>query len=124
MPASKPEECDFLIAEYVNAGNLDAAADLYEDDAIFMGEPGKPTRGRAAIREMIQGMIAGGVKIGMQVDRVSQNGDIALTRSVYTVTSTGADGKQSQENGRGTEVVRRQADGTWRFLIDDPTGAI
>jgi len=23
---------------------------------------------------------------------------------------------------RGTEVVRRQADGTWRFVIDNPTG--
>ncbi len=35
---------------------------------------------------------------------------------------TGADGKPSTISACGTEVVHRQADGTWRFVIDNPTG--
>jgi len=34
----------------------------------------------------------------------------------------GADGKETKISARGTEVVRKQADGTWRFVIDNPTG--
>jgi ketosteroid isomerase-like protein len=67
-------------------------------------------------------MIAGKPRLEMKVPIVVQNGDLALTVSDYTVTSTGPDGKQASSSGRGTEVVRRQADGTWRFIIDNPTG--
>jgi ketosteroid isomerase-like protein len=58
----------------------------------------------------------------MKVPIVVENGDLALTVSDYTFTSTGPDGKQTSISARGTEVVRRQADGTWRFIIDNPTG--
>jgi len=57
-----------------------------------------------------------------RVPIVVQSGDLALTVSDYTITSTGPDGKQTSSSARGTEVVRRQADGTWRFVIDNPTG--
>ena len=40
----------------------------------------------------------------------------------YAITGTGPDGKRTSSSARGTEVVRRQADGTWRFVIDSPTG--
>jgi ketosteroid isomerase-like protein len=59
MPAKRPEDCDYLIAEYINAGNIDAAVDLYEPTATFMAEPGKPVSGHAAIREVIVAMIVG-----------------------------------------------------------------
>ena len=122
MPAKKPEDCDYLVAEYINAGNVEAAVDLYEPTATFMAEPGKPVTGHAAIREVMTAMMAGKPRIGMKVPIVVQNGDLALTVSDYTVTSTGPDGKQASSSARGTEVVRRQADGTWRFIIDNPTG--
>jgi len=122
MPAKKPEDCDHLVAEYINSGNVDAAVDLYEPTATFVAAPGKPVIGHAAIRELMAGMIAGKPRLTMKVPIVVQNGELALLVSDYTVTSTGADGKQTSISARGTEVVRRQADGTWRFVIDNPTG--
>jgi uncharacterized protein (TIGR02246 family) len=122
MPAKRPEDCDYLIAEYINAGNIDAAVDLYEPTATFVAEPGKPVSGHAAIREVMVAMIAGKPRLAMKVPIVVQNGDLALTVSDYTFTSTGPDGKLTSISARGTEVVRRQADGTWRFIIDNPTG--
>jgi len=32
----------------------------------------------------------------------------------------GPDGAIIEQRGKAVEVVRRQADGTWRFAIDDP----
>ena len=122
MPAQKPEECDLLIAEYINAGNLDAAVELYEPDATFLAGPGKTITGQAAIREALKGMLAGKPQLTMKVPIVLRNGDLALLVSDYTVVMTGADGKPSTIAARGTEVVRRQTDGTWRFVIDNPTG--
>jgi uncharacterized protein (TIGR02246 family) len=122
MPAQKPEECDLLIAEYINAGNLDAAVDLYEPGATFLAGPGKTITGQAAIREALEGMLAGKPRLTMKVPIVLQNGDLALLVSDYTAVMTGADGKPATIAARGTEVVRRQADGTWRFVIDNPTG--
>ena len=43
MPARKPEDCDLLIAEYINAGNLDACVDLYEANATFGPNPASPS---------------------------------------------------------------------------------
>ena len=45
-----------------------------------------------------------------------------LIGSDHTITGTRPDGKRISSSARGTEVVRRQADGTWRFVIDNPTG--
>jgi uncharacterized protein (TIGR02246 family) len=122
MPAQKPEECDLLIAEYINTGNLDGAVELYEPSATFVAAPGKTITGQAAIREVLKGMLAGKPRLTMKVPIVVQNGDLALLVSDYTVVMTDADGKPSTIAARGTEVVRRQTDGTWRFVIDNPTG--
>jgi len=122
MPARKPEECDLLIAEYINAGNLDAAVDLYEPNATLLAGPGNTATGQAAIREVLKGMLAAKPRITMKVPIVLVNGELALLVSDYTLAMTGADGKPTTITARGTEVVRRQPDGTWRFVIDNPTG--
>ena len=122
MPARKPEDCDLLIAEYINTGNLDAAVDLYEPNASFVTGPGQTITGQAAIRDALKGMMAGKPKITMKVPIVLVNGELALLVSDYTLAMTGADGKPTTVSARGTEVVRRQPDGTWRFVIDNPTG--
>ena len=82
MPAQRPEDCDYLVAEYINAGNVQAAVDLYEPTAA---EPGKPVTGHAAIREVMTGLIAAKPRLEMKVPIVVRNGDLALTVSDYTL---------------------------------------
>jgi uncharacterized protein (TIGR02246 family) len=123
MPASKPEECDLLIAKAINDGDADAGAALYEADAVYMLEPGRSIKGTAAIREALSQFIATKPKLSIEVPITLQNGDLAITISHWTITSTDAGGKATTMSGRGTEVVRRQADGSWKFTIDHPTAA-
>lgn len=122
MPARKPEECDTLLGEALNRGDLDAAVALYAADAAFVREPGKVVKGHAAVREAMQGFLAIKPKFTISVNAV-ENGDIAVLRSKWSVTGTGPDGKPVAMSGNGIEVVRRQADGTWKFIIDNPAGA-
>ena len=50
MPAQTPEQCDLLIAEAINSGNIEAAVALYEPGATFTSEPGQSVTGTQAIR--------------------------------------------------------------------------
>ena len=43
----------------VNAGDLEGAAALYAEDARFVAPTGETLVGRAAIREVLAGLIAG-----------------------------------------------------------------
>lgn len=124
MPARRPEECDLLLVEALNNGDLEAALALYEPNASFVLDSGQIITGVAAIREVMQGFLALKPEFTMEVKAV-QNGDenIALLRGKWRLSGTGPDGKPMTMSGNSTEVVRRQPDGTWRFIIDNPRGA-
>ena len=47
-------------------------------------------------------------------------GDIALYCCQWTMQFTGPDGQEQTLSGRDANVARRQPDGTWRILIDNP----
>ena len=122
MPAQTPEQCDLLIGEAINAGNIDAALSLYEPNATFAPEIGQSVTGLAAIREVMLGFTALNPKLTVEVPLVLESGDIALLHSKWSLTGTGPDGSAVSMDGKGIEVVRRQADGTWKFIIDNPNG--
>ena len=124
MPARKPEECDTLLVEAINKGDLETALALYEPNASFVLESGQVVTGLAAIREAMQGFLALKPKFSIAVKAVqSGDGGLALLRAKWSLTGTGPDGKPVTMSGNSTEVVRRQSDGTWRFVIDNPRGA-
>jgi len=124
MPARKPEDCDLLLVEALGKGDLEAALALYEPNASFVLDSGQVVTGLAAIREVMQGFLALKPKFTMEVKAV-QNGDenIALLRGKWHLSGTGPDGKPMTMSGNSTEVVRRQPDGSWKFIIDNPRGA-
>ena len=120
MPARKPEEADLLVIEALNAGDVEAALTFYEPDATFVPEPGKAASGLEAIREVLNGFLALKPRLTIEVPQVAESGDLALLCSRWTLKGTGPDGNPVDMAGQGAEVVRRQADGTWRFVIDNP----
>ena len=121
MPATTPEACDALFGQHVNAGDLDALVGLYEPDAVLAAQPGEaPSVGHAAIRETLGGLIAMKAHIVMKVVQTYRTGDVAVLYNDWHGTITGPDGQPVRMEGKALEVVRRQADGTWRFAVDDP----
>jgi uncharacterized protein (TIGR02246 family) len=123
MAAHSPEQIDSLFAQALNAGNLDALVALYEPQASLMASPGTLVAGTAAIRESLSAFVA--LKPTMQIAPrlVSRSGDLAVVTAKWQLAMTGSDGKPSQMQGQSVEVVRRQADGRWLFVIDLPFGA-
>ena len=122
MAARNPEDLDRLFAGSLNSGNIEELMSLYEPQASLMAAPGKIVVGADAIREALNGFIAGKPKMSLSPRVVAKTADLAVTTSKWELTMTGPDGKPAQMSGQSIEVARRQPDGTWRFAIDLPFG--
>jgi uncharacterized protein (TIGR02246 family) len=121
MAAHTPEECDRLFAEYMNGGKLDALVALYEPRAVFVPQEGAPVTGTAGIREALAGFMAMKPALKMNVTKAVRAGDdLAVLYNDWNMSATGPDGSVVNGAGKAVEIVRRQADGTWRFAVDDP----
>jgi len=123
MPARNPGDVDLLVIEALNAGDAEAALALYERDATFVPEPGKLATGQDAIREALNQFLAYKPRLTIEVPQVAESGELALLCSSWTLKGTAPDGSAIEMAGQGAEVVRRQADGTWKFVIDNPFAA-
>jgi uncharacterized protein (TIGR02246 family) len=124
MPARSPQECDSLLLEALTRGDLETATALYEPNASFVQESGEVAVGRAAIREILKGYVAVKPKFTVKARSVlSGDGSLALTGLKWNATGTDADGKPIALSGNSSEVVRRQSDGSWLFVIDNPHGS-
>ncbi|GGL92751.1 hypothetical protein GCM10010129_40600 [Streptomyces fumigatiscleroticus] len=108
--AMRPEDITRLFVERSNAGDAAGVAALYEENAVLAHPPGEQTVGREAIRALWEKVLAGGVRFEPEPPLPTLiSGDIALTST-------------SPKDGTGAraQVVRRQPDGSWLRLLDQP----
>lgn len=125
MPAYKPEECDVLIFEYMRKKDIQSVVELFEPDATFIIADGSSIRGHDAIREAVKGWLDA-EKLEWTygpVAYVDTSQSIALLRGTWSASFRDEDGSVTTSTGKNVEVVRRQPDGTWRFVIDHAKGA-
>ena len=109
-PARDPEDLSRFVVERLNAGEVDGLVALYEPDAVMALPNGGTATGAEEIRAAYEHFVAGqpGVVRGDQ-QATLRWGDLALTSSRLpdgTIT---------------VEVARQQADGTWLWVIDQPS---
>lgn len=117
MGASSPEMASRLLERFLGQGDIDAVLDLYEDDAVFADLAGA-VKGSADIAAAHRDFLASGFTLELNDSVTLQSGDIALVHWSWTVRR----GDGSPIEGTSVEVLRRQTDGSWKFLIDNSDG--
>lgn len=122
MPASTPAEIYQLFSEYFAAEDLDSLMTLYETEAALVPQPGVVVSGHAAIREAFGAFLALKGQFNLQEPTVFQAGDIALLFARWTLKGTGPDGSAVELAGQTSDVIRKQSNGAWLFVIDNPNG--
>ena len=123
MAALRPEEVDQLFVQAFSAGDLDALVALYEPDAALVQQSGQVAAGNEAIRGALQGLLTLCGEFRLELKSVVETGDLALVRSDWSLVGTAPGGCLVNLSGRASEVVRRQPDGTWLYVIDNPFAA-
>jgi uncharacterized protein (TIGR02246 family) len=121
MQPTTPEQVHVLWREATNAGDLEAIVALYEPQAAIVNTEGELLEGLDAVRHVTEGLLQLKPTFELRVERVLRCGDVALLLSPWTMSAT-AEGTPMTLQGTTTDLVRRQPDGTWRFVIDNPTG--
>ena len=109
MPACRPEDVHRLFAEAMNAGDLKALAELYP----VRGGPGAHN-GNKALRDLL----ALKPQISVETRSVVRAGKVALLGSRWRLAGTTPEGQAVALAGTGTEMVRRQTDGSWRYVVE------
>ena len=122
MSTATPVQVLESIVTGINAGDLDSLMPLYEREAAFATEPGALAPGAPGVRGALSGFIAMNGTLDLEVTRVLEAGDLALVIGVWSFDGTSPDGDPVRLEAQNADVLRRQADGTWRFVIDNPWG--
>lgn len=94
---------------------------LYAADAVMYPPEVAPVSGLDAIGKFVDGFLADPTFAGsfqpLEVE-VSTDGTIGYTLNAATLTYTGTDKKLVTERLRDFHVWRRQADGSWKLVVD------
>jgi ketosteroid isomerase-like protein len=105
--AAEPEDLGRLFLERANAGDVDGVAALYETDAVVATVGGELVTGSEAIRRMYEALLANPPQFAGDVRPALLRGDLALTSTLFP-------------GGATAEIVRRQSDGTWLWVVAQP----
>lgn len=123
MGATAPEQVEEQLVAAVNAGDVDTAVALFEEDAALVAPGGGQASGPEAIRKAITSLVEMQPKASGGVRKTVDNGELTLLYFDWTLEGTGPDGKPYRRTGTGVDVIRRQDDGTYKLAVFDRPGA-
>ncbi|CDO35346.1 DUF4440 domain-containing protein [Novosphingobium sp. KN65.2] len=105
--------------ERMNSGDLEGLVDLYVENVYYVNPDGVALSGKAAVRTDLAGLLALKPQIVLGNRRHMVYENIALTTNHWRMNFFNADGVKQELTGGGIEVMRKEADGGWRYIIDD-----
>ena len=120
MHAKDPKDCDRLFGEYASRGDVEALLSLYEEECTFVRGDRTVHTGRAKVRDILARLAERRPNISMNVFKVVHAGNLAMLYNDWTTKADASDDRQVETTHKAIEVVRRQPDGSWRFVLDDP----
>jgi uncharacterized protein (TIGR02246 family) len=106
----------------VAAGDMEAILAGFEPSAVMAAQPGMNVAGTAALRGAFNQFLAINPRISIVNHEIIQAGDIALHSYTWKMSGKAPDGSPVEQSGFSTVVLRRQADGRWLMVIDNPFG--
>ena len=112
---------DEIFQEAMNECNLDKAMSLYAENAVFVQEPGKPAiTGLDNIRKIIEEFQAIKPELKVEVLQFIEVDDVAFFTLKWDIKGTSPEGEEINVSSYDGNVVKRQPDGSWKTLIDNP----
>ena len=118
MKVWEPEEMNAAFAAAVRSGDVEQVLALYEPDALLAPQPRARARGHEEIRAALTALVAIGGTIESHNNYCLQVGELALLQGEWRLQTNAPDGSPLELGSRTAEIVRRQPDGSWLYVVD------
>jgi ketosteroid isomerase-like protein len=102
--------------------NIDGVLSTYESDAIVMFEPQIPVKGKNNLRLAFTEFAGFNPQYSFSGHEVYISGDIATHIAPWKMVGQLPDGTKIEQSGLSIAVLRKQADGNWLMIQDNPHG--
>lgn len=113
---------DIEMVAALNARDLDTWIGFLAEDARMMPPGSSAVEGKPAIRQLISGLLSlpdfSVVHHPLDSVVVSESGDLAYVSYAYELTVPDDGGGSVTELGKDISVFGKEADGSWRLLVD------
>lgn len=108
------EDFDAAYNEAFNRGDAAGCAAFFSEDIILMAPDQPMIRGRKAFEEIYRSRMdtSGGGTHSNALVEYGVEGDLAYQVGTYAITGT-----DPAEQGKFVNVLKRQADGTWKVAV-------
>ena len=102
--------------------DIEGVMSSYETNPMIIFEPGKPALDREAIVEGFKGFFDLNPKFEYSGHEVFVNDDLAVHFAPWTMNGKTPDGAKIRQSGLSVAVLRKQPDGKWLMVFDNPFG--
>ena len=119
---SEPEDVIPSLVERFNSGKVSAMMGLYAPEAVFIAKDGRTITDHAEIAARLERDLRLGLPLVAKARHVFVADDIAQIVLDWSIDGRGPDGKHVHLGGSASDILRRGADGLWRYIIDNNQG--
>lgn len=123
MSFTQPDDLHTAFAAALQAGDVGSLVDLYEAGAVQVQQDGTTMIGSDKLGDVFTRLLESGMSMHGDPRKAIVADDIALTSTHYEFNHDEPDGARTVTHVITAEVSRRQADGSWRVVIDAPAFA-
>lgn len=116
MQIEKPELLVQQLDRAFNEGDLEALLGFYEEAAVVVVEPGQTACGAVELRAFFSRILHTGLSARQLKTHIVEADDVALFVSRWILQG------DRERQFVATSVFRKQQDGRWKVLIDNPFG--
>jgi ketosteroid isomerase-like protein len=122
MAVRSPEEMNAAFGEAVGSGDVERVLALYEPGALLAPRPARAHEGSTRSARPWRSFWHFGARCGHATSGAWRSASSALLRGEWHLEGTAADGSPVELSSRTAEVVRRQQDGSWLYVLDHAFG--
>ncbi len=121
MAARTPQELATSFAAAISARDVEAALEMWSEDAAIVAADGSLLEGRAAIAAVLEALVSNGTQVEAEVTSLYEAGGVALATGSLTLSGDGRDSSYVHRSASVVVYVRGR-DGLWRIALDAPWG--
>jgi uncharacterized protein (TIGR02246 family) len=110
--------CDAIVHK-----DFDTLLSYYEPNAVLVRQDGSEAVGLDAIRSEYESYVEKVTSMTGKAVWTHVSEDLAVVRGKYTISFLRSSGEILESSGSPIELLRRQTDGSWKYIIDNGSGA-